>query len=125
MQLIDYEHCFCWTQWPSFVSDSEATNYFARAHWLQPTFAVPSFWLAYVLSVNPNKQIIVLWLIFIDFFFSFFVTSGDIFWADGALCLYLRYPAKWTEGSFDIFCSYFWAEVSNEDMKVIFGQKYK
>lgn len=32
---------------------------------------------------------------------------------------YLRYPAKWTKGSFDIFCSYFWAEVSNKDMKMI------
>lgn len=33
---------------------------------------------------------------------------------------YLRYPAKWPEGSFDVICSYFWAKVSNEDMKMIY-----
>lgn len=35
----------------------------------------------------------------------------------------LRYPAKWTKGSFDVFCCYFWTEVSNKDMKVIWRRK--
>lgn len=38
---------------------------------------------------------------------------------------YVRYPAEWTKGSFDVFCSYFWAEVSNENMKMIYGRERK
>lgn len=32
---------------------------------------------------------------------------------------HLRYPTKRAEGSFDVVCRYFWAEVSNKDVKVI------
>lgn len=35
-------------------------------------------------------------------------------------CWHLRYPAKWAKGSFDIFCGNFWAEVSDEDMKMVY-----